>query len=53
MSNEKPEKPPRHFPGLAPLEMLTPEEIADLRRKAKETREWAQKYFAHLRPKKD
>ena len=37
MSDEtkKPEKP-RRFPGLAPLELLTPEEIADLRRRAKE-----------------
>jgi len=27
----------QHFPALAPLDLLTPEEIADLRRDAKET----------------
>jgi hypothetical protein len=46
-------KPPRRFPCLAPQELLTLEEIADLRREAKETKEWFQKAFAHLRPKTD
>ena len=37
MTDEKKPKKPRRFPGLAKLEMLnTPEEIADLRRRAKE-----------------
>jgi hypothetical protein len=45
-------KPLQHFPGLAPLDLLTPEEIADLRREAKETRAYFKKAFAHLRPKK-
>jgi hypothetical protein len=35
-SDDKKSEKPRRFPGLAPQEMLTPEEIADLRRKAKE-----------------
>ena len=36
MTDEKKPKTPHRFPRLAKLEMLTPEEIADLRRKAKE-----------------
>jgi hypothetical protein len=36
MTDAKKPKKPRRFPGLAKQEMLTPEEIADLRRKAKE-----------------
>jgi hypothetical protein len=33
------------------IDWLTPEEIEDLRREAKKTTAYAQKVFAHLRPK--
>lgn len=41
----------KRFPAHAELHLLTPEEIADMRREAKETRAYYQKAFAHLRPK--
>jgi hypothetical protein len=44
----KPARPPKVV-----SEFLTAEEIADLRREAKETTAYARKAFAHLRPKRD
>jgi len=50
MADDKP-KQPKRFPALAELDMLWPEEIADLRKQAKEDSAYFKKAFAHLRLK--
>jgi len=42
---------PKRFPALAELDLLTPEEVAALRKQAKENSEYFKKAFAHLRRK--
>ena len=49
---EQPEKPnPEEDTSMA-VDMLTPEEIEQLRQDKKETHVYCQKAFSHLRPKK-